>query len=230
MGHKVCDAEEILSQHTFKNCSAVDELRETRAYHMQNKSIIQEFYHSVGNCKRRRRLELTKKKFYQKTSHYERMSSGIKNPTMFIGDRGHGYSSSIKGHLRFGGFKKENEHGLSTPTIITNEYNTSQTCIFCFNKLSHPMSAVDGKVRTTSGTFVCLHPGCPKAFKPVCRDKLSALAIGLSGIAQLLFGSTFPCFQEKTTTESRERFINEALSFLHRKQRLGSPSDGGNTL
>lgn len=51
---------------------------------------------------------------------------------MSIGDRDHRIGSLVKGHQRFGGFQKQNQHGRNTPTIIANEYNS----LFCFNKLS----------------------------------------------------------------------------------------------
>ncbi|KAI9264659.1 hypothetical protein EDC94DRAFT_605976 [Helicostylum pulchrum] len=76
------------------------------------------------------------------------------------------------------------------------------------------------------GTFICLDSNCPKAFKPMCRDLVSTLAIGLAG----LFGSTFLCFDETSTRTSKARFFDSALDFLQKKQRMGSPTDGGNTL
>ncbi|CAO3610826.1 unnamed protein product [Mucor fragilis] len=36
-----------------------------------------------------------------------------------------------------------------TPTIITNEYNSSQTCVFCFEKLSHPTYNSSNSIRAT---------------------------------------------------------------------------------
>ncbi|GAA5803146.1 hypothetical protein HPULCUR_008621 [Helicostylum pulchrum] len=50
--------------------------------------------------------------------------------------------------------------------------------------------------------------------------------IGLAG----LFGSTFLCFDETSTRTSKARFFDSALDFLQKKQRMGSPTDGGNTL
>ncbi|KAG2233685.1 hypothetical protein BDF21DRAFT_457861 [Thamnidium elegans] len=124
---------------------------------------------------RKRRLELTKRRYCDKTTAIEGKFSGTKKPIMFIGGRGRGIRSSIKGHQRFGEFKKQNKHGQNTPTLITNEYNGSQTCLFCFNKLSHPVSAAADKISISKGTFICLNSNCPKAFKPMCRDKVSAL-------------------------------------------------------
>jgi hypothetical protein len=71
---------------------------------------------------------------------------------------------------------------------------------------------------------------CPNAFEVVCQDQVSALAIGLAGVAQLLFGVTFPCFDEKSNYTNRIKFNGSALDFLYSKQRMGSPLDGGNTL
>ncbi|KAI9260951.1 hypothetical protein EDC94DRAFT_610358 [Helicostylum pulchrum] len=130
------------------------------------------------------------------------------------------------GHQRFGGFQKQNKHGQNTPTLVTNEYNSSQTCLFCFDKLSHPVSVTADKITISKRTFICLNSNFPKAFKPMWRDKVSALAIGLAG----LFGSTFPCFDETSTCASKARFFDSALDFLQKKQRVGSPTDGGNTL
>ncbi|EPB86309.1 hypothetical protein HMPREF1544_06848 [Mucor circinelloides 1006PhL] len=70
---------------------------------------------------------------------------------MFVDDRGHSVGSHIKGHQRLGGAWKQKLHGHYTPTLIINEYNSSQTCLFCFHKLSHPMVAVKDKVKTTNG-------------------------------------------------------------------------------
>ncbi|KAI8639205.1 hypothetical protein BD408DRAFT_446149 [Parasitella parasitica] len=135
---------------------------------------------------------------------------------MFVGDRGHGFGSRIKGHRQFDGFWKQQRHGRYT-----------QTCVFCFHKLSHPVAALNGKIQRTGCSFLCLNPECPNAFKTMCRDQVSALAIGLAGLGCLLFGVTFPCFDPNPATAKR---TNLALSFLYRKQILGSPFDGGNTL
>lgn len=230
IGHQVLDAEEELSRHSLYNSKTPEELEESYTIHTNARNILREFYYSRSNCSNKRRLELKKRRYYDKNAAFERKFSGKNNPVMFVGDRGFGIGSSIKGHQRFGGFQKQDRHGRNTATLITNEYNSSQTCLFCFNKLSHPVSAADNHINVTKGTFVCLNANCAKAFTPMCRDKLSALAIGLAGLSYLLFGSTFPCFDEKSTRTSKERFFNSALDFLHKKQRMGSPADGGNTL
>ncbi|KAI8642803.1 hypothetical protein BD408DRAFT_415963, partial [Parasitella parasitica] len=78
-------------------------------------------------------------------------------------------------------------------------------------------------MQRTAGSFLCLNSECPNAFKTMCRDQVSALAIGLAGLGCLLFRVTFPCFDPNPTTAKRIQFNNLALSFLYRKQILGSP-------
>ena len=229
-GHVVLDEEEKLSNHNLHQCQTVEELQEAISHHCDARDKLRSFYYSNSQCKQRRRLELKKRRFYDKLAADERKTSGAKRPIMMIGDRGHGIGSRIKKHQRFGGHWKESRHGLYTPTLITNEYNSSQTCLFCYSKLSHPVGVVAGKIKTVNGSFVCLNQKCPNAFKVVCRDQVSALAIGLAGVAQLLFGVTFPCFDEKSNYTNRIKFNDLALDFLYRKQRMGSPLDGGNTL
>lgn len=56
---------------------------------------------------------------------------------MMIRDKGLEAGSRIKGHLRYGDKWKHKIHGQYTNVCITNENDTSQTCVFCFQKLSH---------------------------------------------------------------------------------------------
>ncbi|ORE07996.1 hypothetical protein BCV72DRAFT_98622 [Rhizopus microsporus var. microsporus] len=123
---------------------------------------------------------------------------------MFIGDSGLCFGSSIKGYQRYGGYWKPIKHSLYTMACITSEYNTSQTCIFCFKKLLHPKCSTTDKndrinLKNVNGAFVCVNPSYPsvKAGQNThARDTLSAVAIGLSGIATLLLGTTFPQFNQ----------------------------------
>lgn len=76
---------------------------------------------------------------------------------------------------------------------------------------------VKGKVvaRKVPGAFMCLNPKCIlKQFgrNVFARDKLSALAIGLSGLNQLLFQATFPQLSRKFSDTNTE-FINKTASF-----------------
>ncbi|KAI9259961.1 hypothetical protein EDC94DRAFT_660264 [Helicostylum pulchrum] len=126
--------EEELSRHSLFHCGTPEELEESYTYHANARDTQREFYYSRSNCNRKRRPELTKRRYWDKTFTIERKLSG----------------------------------------------------------LSHPVSATADKITISKGTFICLNSNFPKAFKTMCRDKVSALAIGLAGLAYLLFGSTFP--------------------------------------
>ncbi|CEP14460.1 hypothetical protein [Parasitella parasitica] len=171
------------------------------------------------------RLKTPKNKPQEQQRPVAQTSSGSDDK----GDRGHAVVSPFKGHLRFGGHWKELCHSRYTPTLITNEHNSSQTCLWCFSKLSHPYTALDGQVKMTNRSFICLNAACPQKYVVMSRDRLSALAIGLAGAAQLMLGYTFPCFDPKNTTEKQAMFSHLALVFSNRKQQTSSPSVGGNT-
>ncbi|KAI8376834.1 hypothetical protein BD560DRAFT_391657, partial [Blakeslea trispora] len=83
---------------------------------------------------------------------------------MIIGDRGMGVGSRTKQHLRYGGTWKQNNHARYTTVSITNESNTSQTCVYCFHKLQHPKQLIQVKGKTMyrnmKGAFHCLNPDC----------------------------------------------------------------------
>ncbi|KAI8641782.1 hypothetical protein BD408DRAFT_467729, partial [Parasitella parasitica] len=174
----------ILEKIVFINAQQLMVWSKPISYHTNSRASLRSFYYNQSMIKRRRRLELSCRKGFHRLAAYEKKSSGAKRLIMFVGDRGHGFGSRIKRHGRFGGFWKQQQHGGYTPTLITNEHNTSQTCIFCFHKLSH---------------------------STMCRDQVSAFAIGLAGLGCLLFEITFPCFDPNPTTA--KQFNNLALYF-----------------
>ena len=145
---------------------------------------------------------------------------------MLIGDRGTGVGSRIKGHLRYGGKWKQILHGRHTQVCIVNENNTSQTCVYCFHKLHHAVQkrTIKGKEvkQINRGSFRCINQQCAARNKAIMsRDTLSALAIALSGTAQLLFQQTFPAFSTNTS-QSNTEFHKITSSFLNERERQGS--------
>ncbi|CEP14831.1 hypothetical protein [Parasitella parasitica] len=228
LGQQVANYEADLSQSIgIQHCSTFGKLETAFDQYSQAKTSVRKFYHSKSNAKKKRRYELAKGKYYDRLAAKERRFTHASTPIMFIGDRGHAVVSPFKGHLRFGGHWKELCHSRYTPTLITNEHNSSQTCLWCFSKLSHPYTALDGQVKMTNGSFICLNAACPQKYVVMSRDRLSALAIGLAGAAQLMLGYTFPCFDPKNTTEKQAMFSHLALVFSNRKQQTSSPSVGG---
>jgi hypothetical protein len=47
--------------------------------------------------------------------------------------------SRTKGYMRYGGHWKPLKRSLYAYVCITNQHNASQACIYCFQKLSHPV-------------------------------------------------------------------------------------------
>ncbi|KAI8875454.1 hypothetical protein K501DRAFT_132773, partial [Backusella circina FSU 941] len=90
-----------------------------------------------------------------------------------------------------GGKWKPKKHNLYTSVCITNENNISQTCPFCFGRLSHRTTVIekDGKtIKLTDGTFVCHNPKCISVKANQShhdRDQVSALVVSLSGLGTL---------------------------------------------
>ena len=145
-------------------------------------------------------------------------------PIMFIGDKGMEVGSTIKGYRGYGGKWKQCMHGMNINVCITNENVTSQTCMYCFSKLDHPIYRKidkDKDIRTkVKGSFLCRNSDCvlisnKKAIKS--RDNLSALAIGLSGLCSLLFQETFPELSAKISHCNTE-FIYKTASFLNARE------------
>ena len=140
---------------------------------------------------------------------------------MFVGDCGLGIGSRIKGYMRYGGHWKPLKHNLYTSVYITSKHNTFQTCIYYFQKLSHSVQTVykNGarRLRTINGAFICDNPNCVSAQAKNAvkgRDTLSAMAIGLFGLATLLFNATFPQFDPQVSQSNTDEFKRMPLLSL----------------
>lgn len=147
---------------------------------------------------------------------------------MLIGDRGHCIGSRIKGHNRYGGKWKEIIQAQNTYVCVTNEHMTSQICVFCYNPLHHPKyeKLIKGKTIyvDVKGSFVCMNPSCVTVRSGCAvksRDTLSALAIGISGFSQLLYGDTLPEYSPRIGT-SKTNYINITATFGKQSDVLGS--------
>ena len=110
---------------------------------------------------------------------------------------------------------------------ITNEHMTSQTCVFCYGQLEHPVLVTEenGKLkkRYTKGSLLCINPNCVsvkygRATK--CRDALSSLAIGISGLAFVTLGVAVPRFSPtKISQYDTEEFNNKASAFCKEEKK-----------
>ncbi|EPB87743.1 hypothetical protein HMPREF1544_05403 [Mucor circinelloides 1006PhL] len=112
----------------------------------------------------------------------ERQDLG-RQPVLFVGDRGYA-----------------KVHGRCCPVLVTNEHNTSQICLFCFKKASHPLKLVTKNkqyVRNVNGSSVCTNPTSTlrtKGETHKARDSLPALAVGLAGLSTVIFGQPILSF------------------------------------
>ncbi|CAO0797250.1 unnamed protein product [Mucor circinelloides] len=55
---------------------------------------------------------------------------------------------------------KSKNHAHYASVFITDEHNSSQICVYCFEKTTHPVKMVNGKLKTMNGTSACCSPAC----------------------------------------------------------------------
>ncbi|PHZ09987.1 uncharacterized protein RHIMIDRAFT_41440 [Rhizopus microsporus ATCC 52813] len=92
-----------------------------------------------------------------------------------------GVGSTIKGYRRYGGKWKQCMHGMNINVCITNENMTSQTCMYCFSKLDHPIhrKVIKGKEIKTKvkGAFLCRNPDCVLVSKKLPSPEITCLPL-----------------------------------------------------
>ena len=117
------------------------------------------------------------------------------NITVFAyGAAGSGVGSRISGHLRWGGnWMREELLRLGLVVALTDEYCTSKTCVYCFERLkfqkSRRLVGTTVKTKSVHGSVVCVNPECPAvmagyATRP--RDTNAAVGILLSAASVML--------------------------------------------
>ena len=101
--------------------------------------------------------------------------------------------------------------------VLLTNITLRKLAFFCFKKLQRPLRVTGNtKLKAVSGTFQYVNPDCPSvlAGKSIhARDSLRAMAIGLSGLATLLFGTTFPQFDPKRSPSKTAEFEHRAATF-----------------
>lgn len=85
---------------------------------------------------------------------------------MFIDDRGEVIGSIFKDFLKYGGKWEPEIHSIYGTVCITNKYNTSQTCMFCNNKLLDPKAVITKRygsdfAKRVNKYFYCANHLCP---------------------------------------------------------------------
>lgn len=110
-----------------------------------------------------------------------------------------GINSFIKGHSQRGMKKIRTHHRVYGHVAITNEYNSSKTCPFCFSKvILHRACRIVGeneRVVHLHGAIECVHPKCPARtikYTTRGRDANAAANIALSGASIILSSDCQP--------------------------------------
>ncbi|KAK3823171.1 MAG: hypothetical protein J3Q66DRAFT_331003 [Benniella sp.] len=110
------------------------------------------------------------------------------------GAAGTGIGSRIGGSLRWGGhWLRLGLLRLNTVVALTDEYNTTRMCIFCYHRMQEATSTrlvgTELKTRTVHGSMCCHNPDCEAvrcgyAMRP--RDSNAAVGILLSAMTIML--------------------------------------------
>ena len=125
----------------------------------------------------------------------------------------------IKGHSLRGTKKIWEQHHIYGHVGITNEYNTSKTCLYCFSKivLHKTHRIVDGveKVVRLSGAIECVHHWCSSRkikYTTRGRDVNAAANIALFGASIILAADyqPLPPFQ-RNAKHTRYNLAQELL-------------------
>ncbi|CEP19280.1 hypothetical protein [Parasitella parasitica] len=148
-------------------------------------------------CRLRRSIELATIRTKDRAAAAERwfVKGDSKNAlVMGIGNAGIGVGSTIKRYDRRGGKWLPKLHTRYAKVAMTDEYMTSQLCLYCYFPIVHAKTPSN---KTVLGSARCLNPKC-EAFKHgrACnnRDIMSATAIGISAMTKFLYSKSFPPF------------------------------------
>ncbi|GAA5803914.1 hypothetical protein HPULCUR_009399 [Helicostylum pulchrum] len=237
-GKVVMNIERSFMNMNIENSNNIQEVDDMMDNKYKHRNDIRNFYYSNVRIKQKRRTEIQQKKCFDRTCSSERQftsSKGNKQPIMLTGDRGYCNNSSIKGYLRYGGVWKPKLHSLYTSVAVTNENLTSQTCVFCFKKTTHPFKVLKTKngtlVKEVRGTAVCSNKHCILALKHEIhkgRHAVSATAICISGSAMLLLKMQHPyfCYNDYNSETNTDDFKKKAKVFLNRNISRPAIDDG----
>lgn len=228
-GLEILSIESTMAKNSIYDLASAQQVDDWKKNMESNVIELRKFYYSSKRMKKKRTKELKKKKYVDRLCSEERyFVSPVKDRkrVMFVGDRGLAVGSRLKGFLRYGGLWKPKQHSRYAAVCVTNEHNTSQTCVFCFKKLMHPLKIDLNKkgertVKKVSGSFICCNQSCPSVKYNMSthgRDALSALAIAFSGACNLILGMPCPTFNPRISEINADAFQNLCHLFLNKKQ------------
>lgn len=170
------------------------------------RSLLRQFYWSARAVKQKRTAELFSRKAKDRIAASERAyiqdQSQCKLPFVVfcIGNAGMGIGSQIKGFNRRGGRWIQKLHGRYAIVAITNEFRTSQTCVFCYGQVIRPLNSVGKK---NNGSSRCMNPKCISFMQGRAirgRDAQASVAIAIAGTSALITKKTMEPFNPSLYT------------------------------
>ncbi|ORE08787.1 hypothetical protein BCV72DRAFT_322859 [Rhizopus microsporus var. microsporus] len=183
---QVMETEALLSKVDTTSARNLEHLNELHNMYIEHKHIIRNFYYSPSRLKQKRAYELQKRKYTDRLCSNERRYA----------------TSSRKTELTiFAG-----DRGLG----IGSQIKGYMRCGAIYKNGT-------GRLRTINGAFICDNPSfvsvqAKKAVKGI--DNLSAMEIGLSGLASLLFDAIFPQIDPQASQPNTDKFKTNAASFF----------------
>ncbi|KAG1445632.1 hypothetical protein G6F56_009846 [Rhizopus delemar] len=139
-GLKILNIESTMAKNSIYGLASAQQVDDWKTNMESNFIELRKFYYSSKRMKKRTK-ELKKKYVDRLCSEERYFVSPVKDRkrVMFVEDRGLAMGSRLKGFMRYGGLWKPKQHSRYAAVYVTNEQNTSQTCVFCFKKLMHPL-------------------------------------------------------------------------------------------
>ncbi|ORE20077.1 hypothetical protein BCV71DRAFT_262345 [Rhizopus microsporus] len=211
-GEEVSTLEAKLEKASLSASSNVEKFQQNYRVHEDCSKKLRSFYNSSNRTNRLRSLEIQKKSTWitaQERKSLTKANTGAdkKQLLMFIGDRGTGIGSRIKG------FRDTEVDGRSS-------------CV----KLCHPKAMLTKKNKQVSqeikGALMCVNPKCvavKSGRSTKSRDALFSLAIGLSGLTQCLIGSPLLPFAQPQISQFNTDTVNKpSWSFVPARDHLTS--------
>ncbi|GAA5809566.1 hypothetical protein MFLAVUS_002976 [Mucor flavus] len=202
VGIRILKIESKMAKNSIDDVTSANEVDNWKKAVASDIDTLRDFYYSPKRNKKKRTKEFKKRKYIDRLCEKERYHvSPLKDvkKIMFIGDRGYGIGSRLKGFNHCGSIWKPKQH----------------------SRLGHPFKRIKDKqglekVKTVNGSFICYNQSCPSVYlkqSAYGRDSLSAAAIAFSGACSVILGMPCPHFNPNISQINTDDFNHIATFF-----------------